>query len=142
MQRHSFHLASSLCQQLSFLLLAAALLSSFWLWPDIKAAFYLPLKYLLFTAVVIALVWQFRQLKKWQLTFSLDEYGRGLQPSGAQFSVGDKLWVSPWLTIFFMQKDGQKLPILLFADMFSGDDYRHLCRLLLNRRPSPTQPEI
>ncbi|KFZ38322.1 hypothetical protein HR45_07500 [Shewanella mangrovi] len=137
MQRHSFQLRSSLCQQLSFLLLALALLSTFNCWPEIQSPLFYPIKYTSFAVTVLALAWKYWRLRHWHFEFSLDEYGCGLQPDEQRFQVGEKIWVSPWLVIFFMEQHGRQLPVLLFVDMFHGDDYRHLCRLLLHRRPQP-----
>lgn len=119
------------------MVLAFALLATFVLWPDIDLPLFPLCKYSLLFISALLLFKQYLQLCRWRLTFSLDEYGRGLQTEGDSFRLGPRSFVTPWLVICFFERAGQTYPQFLFADMFSDTDYRSLCRLIINQRLPP-----
>lgn len=136
-QRHSFYLKSSVSQRLSFITLAGALLATFTLWPDVNLQFYPFIKYLLSAVTLLLLVRQYLKVRQWQFRFTLDEYGRVLASDEQVWQLGERSWVSPWLIVCFLERNGRDTPLFCFADMLADDDYRSLCRLIINQRSLP-----
>ncbi|WP_417761267.1 protein YgfX [Shewanella sp.] len=113
------------------------LLATFALWPDIDLWFYPYLKYLLLSLSSVLLVRQYFTVCRWQFCFTLDEYGRVLAADEQHWQLAERSWVSPWLVVCFLERDGRDIPLFCFADMLADDDYRSLCRLIINRRSQP-----
>ncbi len=136
-QRHSFYLKSSVSQRLSFLTLAVVILATFALWPDVDLRFYPAVKYFLLTVSALALARQYLHVHRWQFSFTLDEYGRVLAGDEQVWQLGERSWISPWLIVCFLERNGRDTPLFCFADMLADDDYRSLCRLIINQRSLP-----
>lgn len=82
--------------------------------------------------IVCFILGEFYRLKTWQLSFVLDKKGQGRLASGECFQVQRKIWVTPFACLFGAKFDTQRRLYIIWADMLSDSDYRHLCRLLLN----------
>ncbi|MCG9745554.1 protein YgfX [Shewanella sp. Isolate8] len=145
-RRHNFHLTASFDQRLSLVCFAALCLSAFLAWPPISSFWFLTLKYGLLLATIVFFLYQLIALRSWSLAFWLDESGRiGLihdrldsqleeskveEPGEARLSHR-RVWVSPFMVLFWLYEGEQKRLVILWRDMFDDTGYRHLCRLLL-----------
>ncbi|GAB1070148.1 MAG: protein YgfX [Shewanella algae] len=135
-QRHRFQLSSSFSQYLSLTVLAAICLSSFLAWPALDYPFYLSFKYLCLLLMLAGFGLALWRLRRWQLCFWLNELGEGQFEPGSSFELSGRPWISPFVVTFTYQGEDNYGRCWLFADMFDDTDYRHLCRLLLQRSKS------
>ncbi|RYV01161.1 hypothetical protein SOPP22_16530 [Shewanella sp. OPT22] len=135
-QSHSFYLTSSLQQKLSKLVLAAFCLFTLYFWPQ---RFEL---WLIQVVIAIAICSYFSyaiyRLKSYKCSFSL--HSRNLfkfanNPNEFECKV---LWVSPLLCAFYIlpnteveDQTGKSQFIIVWRDMLSDSNFRHLSRLLL-----------
>lgn len=141
---HSFSVKTSFDQRFSLVVFVCVCLSSLLVWPPIESfgLFLLKLVFIVFN--VIFLLYQLWRLKDWRLTFVLNSKGEGSFTTGEYFQVLRRTWVTPFVCLIYINIDEQPHLLLLWADMFSDADYRHLCRLLLNAktRQAKSQTEI
>lgn len=133
MPHHRFAVKSSFGQYLALMVLAAVCLLSFCFWPDLDYLFYQPLRWLMVTTLIGYFSVRLWRLRYWQLEFWLAGNGGGQFETGDSFDVAEPVMVTPWLVSFSCQLPTGFRRLYLFSDMFDDTDYRHLCRLLLNR---------
>ncbi|QSX38033.1 protein YgfX [Shewanella sedimentimangrovi] len=143
-RRHNFFLGPSRDSWLCFALLWALSLSSFLAWP--RHTSLAGLKILLIFLLCLSFIAAARRLWLWRWQFSLDVEGRGLHSDGRQFSLFLPLWVSPFACLICFRNQGQEglmerrsRCVLICADMLPDNQYRHLCRLLLQIRDKKSQ---
>ncbi|TCN87927.1 protein YgfX [Shewanella fodinae] len=133
MQRRRFTAKSSVGQYLALGALAAICLLSFRLWPALDFRYYQPLRWGLMLSVISYFGYQLWRLRDWSVSFWLSGNGQGLFDADQMFTVGEPVLVTPWLVSFRCLQANRFQRLYLFRDMFDDTDYRHLCRLLLNR---------
>ncbi|QSX41595.1 protein YgfX [Shewanella cyperi] len=146
-RRHNFSLGPSRDSWLCFALLWALSLSSFLAWPRQTSLAWL--KILLIFSLCLSFIVAARHLWLWRWQFSLDTEGRGLHSDGRQFSLSQPLWVSPFACLICFRNQGHEgvlerrgRCVLICADMLPDNQYRHLCRLLLQIRDKKSQTVI
>ncbi len=135
-QNHSFYIKSSLYQKLSLIAQAAFCLSTFYFWPkslDINAV-----KYLFIVLVLAYFVVAFYNLKKLKISLSLYSDHCVKFPNDPAIYHQKVLWVSPLFCAFYVSANDElennkvkKRLIVIWRDMLSETNYRHLSRLLL-----------
>ena len=135
-QNHSFYLVSSLNQKLSLFGMAAFCLSTFYFWPDVPNLNIL--KYIMGGLIISYSVFNVYKLKHWSVYFSIHAnniFKYNDDPRSFNCRV---LWVSPLFCIFYVIPEEEfdnacdkKQLIVVWQDMLSDINYRHLCRLLL-----------
>ncbi|WP_299492289.1 protein YgfX [uncultured Shewanella sp.] len=135
-QHLSFSLVSSFDQRLTLVIFYLILLASFLFWPQTELVIFLTVKLLLFIALSILFVWQGWKLKCWQYQFSLTASGTGHFSNGRQFNLVKRPLISAFAVVFYYQYPDEKKigAMMIWSDMLTDTDYRHLCRLLCQNR--------
>ncbi|RTR39031.1 hypothetical protein EKG38_08865 [Shewanella canadensis] len=136
---HSFSLHASFDQRLSLVVFCGVCLTSFLAWPDIDNSYYSFAKYLFFTLLVLFFSYQFWSLNHWRCRFSLNAKGEGSldernNSERESFVLSGRRFVTPFVSLFYIQTDSSKRLIIVWSDMLDDTSYRHLCRLLLSNK--------
>ncbi|MCL1123110.1 protein YgfX [Shewanella surugensis] len=131
----NFSLQSSFGQRSSLVIIALLLFASFLLWPQIDNVIYLSIKVLITLSLMLFFIWQGWQLRSWQYQFSLMSSGAGHFSDGRRFTLVRRAFISPFAVIFYYQYlDGKQYSMMIvWADMLTDINYRHLCRLLIQK---------
>ncbi|MGL5390882.1 MAG: protein YgfX [Shewanella sp.] len=140
-RRHSFKVTASFDQRLSLVALMCVGASSLLLWPRTDLWFVAALQWgILVLLIAITIIWLWR-LQQWQCAFVLNSKGEGQLASAEPFSVHRRTWVTPFVCLMYIQLEQQVRLIPLWADMFTDNDYRHLCRLLLQAKAAQVKAD-
>ncbi|WP_298768423.1 protein YgfX [uncultured Shewanella sp.] len=131
-QRHSFSIASSFDQRLTLVISYLFFLSSFLFWPQSDSRIFLFVELGLFIALTAFFIRQWWCLIRWHCGFSLSTSGSGIFADGQQFVLVRRAFISAFVVIFYYQCVGEskKKMLVVWSDMLTDTDYRHLCRLL------------
>ncbi|MFQ6371335.1 protein YgfX [Shewanella sp. YIC-542] len=133
MQRHRFLVTTSPGQYAALLLLAVVCLGSVAFWPALDYPVYPYLRWGALLAMTGYFASRIRTLSRWQLDFWLAGNGEGQFVGSSRFQVGGPVLITPWMVSFPCRGPGGFRRLYLFRDMFDDTNFRHLCRLLLNR---------
>jgi toxin CptA len=141
-QHHSFSVKASFDQRLSLVVFMCVCSSSFLIWPYTEHWLVALLRLGLFLLSVSFLIWQLWRLKDWRLSFMLNGKGDGRLSTGEHFRILRRTWVTPFVCMIYIDVEENTRLVLLWADMFTGVDYRHLCRLLLKAKMLQAKSQV
>lgn len=131
-QHLSFSITSSFDQRLTLVISYLLFLSSFLFWPQSNSSIILFVKIGLLSVLTVFFIWQGWRLSRWQCEFRLSTSGSGSFSNGQRFILVRKAFISAFFVVFYYQCVGEskKKMIVVWSDMLTDTNYRHLCRLL------------
>ncbi|WP_299002604.1 protein YgfX [uncultured Shewanella sp.] len=131
-QHLSFSLTSSFDQRLTLVISYLVFLSSFLFWPQSNSSIILWIKIGLLSALTVFFIWQGWRLSHWQCEFRLSTSGSGSFSNGQGFILVKKAFISAFVVVFYYQcvNDNKSKMMVVWSDMLTDTNYRHLCRLL------------
>lgn len=134
-QHLSFLITSSFDQRLTLVISYLLFLSSFLFWPQSDSNIILWIKIGLLSVLTVFFIWQGWRLNRWQCEFRLSTSGSGSFPDGQRFLLVRKAFISAFVVVFYYQcvNDNKSKMIVVWSDMLTDTNYRHLCRLLCQK---------
>ncbi|WP_326515449.1 MULTISPECIES: protein YgfX [unclassified Shewanella] len=134
-KQHSFSLISSFDQRFSLVVLACLCLTSFLAWPPFDNLFYHLTQVIFFSFMLLFFTAQFWKLNCWKCQFILNVAGEGSLAGVEKFTLYKRAFVSPFICLFYIETEKGLSLLMVWADMCDDISYRHLCRLLLTKKP-------